>query len=164
MQATSQLKDLSFTVAFENSWVLGSWWLWAKAVQFSQLFFKWMELKLLKGSETTNTLGVLALVGILGAYTVLFWILNRKVGENLIHFYKAIVCLCVAWGHCHIPSCFTICCKHSWTLAMALFSLSTFCFKGKICQEPPINCLVNVTLATFFEVIFQGRILKAKQF
>lgn len=62
---------------------------------------------------------------------------------------------------------FTISCKYSRTVAMTLFSLSTLCFKGKICPAPPINCLnclVNVTLAIFFEVIFQGRILKAKQF
>lgn len=136
MQVTSQLKDPSFAVALENSGVLRSWWLWAKAVQLTHLFFKWAELKLLKGPQAANTLGVLALVGILRTYNVLvlFWILSRKVGVNLIHFfYKTIVRLCVSRGHCHIPSfffffLFTICCKHSRTVAMALFlfSLSMF--------------------------------------
>lgn len=87
MQVTSQLKDPSFSVTLENSWVLGSWWLWAKAVQLSQLFFKWVELKLVQGSQEANTLRVLALVGILRAYNVLFWILNRRVGANLIQFF-----------------------------------------------------------------------------
>lgn len=88
MQVTSQLKDPSFAVALENSWVLESWWLWAKAVQLSQLFFKWVELKLLRGSQAANTFRVLALVGILRTYNVLFWILNGRVGVNLIHFFS----------------------------------------------------------------------------
>lgn len=133
MQVTSQLKDPSFAVALENSWVLESWWLWAKAVQLSQLFFKWVELKLLRGSQAANTFRVLALVGILRTYNVLFWILNGRVGVNLIHFFS-IRPLCTFVFHgitrslSHPLFFFTIPCKYSRTVAMTLFYIL---FQGK---------------------------------